>query len=174
MHKDLFDTLYFNNRRLALELCAATLDEYCKGKYLGPVPEDLEALKQMLEGLSFLHSKKYVHRDVKPNNILITLSGDLKIADFGVCKPVKGVGSFSLSAAGVGTEGWIAPELLQNIMNVENGKLAASNATTAVDVFPLGCVFYYFLTKGTHPFGAQLYRNAYVLEGRYNLSSSIP
>lgn len=154
-----------------MELCVATLDDYCKGKYIGVIPTETEAMKQMLEGLSFIHSRKYVHRDVKPNNILIAQSGDIKIADFGVCKPVKGIGSFSLSVAGVGTEGWMAPELLKSMMEVEQGGKAAPNATTAIDVFPLGCVFYFFLTKGTHPFGTNLFRNANIIQGKYDLSS---
>lgn len=107
--------MIFNFRRLALELCVATLDDYCKEKYTGPMPEEIDALKQMLEGLAFIHSRKYVHRDVKPNNILISQSGELKIADFGFCKPVRGIDSFSMSNAGVGTGGWMAPELLKSI-----------------------------------------------------------
>ncbi len=79
------------------------------------MPEEMDALKQMLEGVAFIHSRKYVHRDVKPNNILISKSGGLKIADFGFCKPVRGIDSFSMSNAGVGTGGWMAPELLKSI-----------------------------------------------------------
>ena len=43
-------------------------------------------------------------------------------------------------------------------------------ATTAIDVFPLGCVFYYLLTRGSHPFGSGAYRNINILEGKHNLS----
>ncbi|XP_046635105.1 serine/threonine-protein kinase/endoribonuclease ire-1-like [Daphnia pulicaria] len=156
--------------RLALELCVATLDDYCKEKYTGPMPEEMDALKQMLEGLAFIHSRKYVHRDVKPNNILISQSGELKIADFGFCKPVRGIDSFSMSNAGVGTGGWMAPELLKSIADQESGGSPASYATTAVDVFPLGCVFYYFITKGVHPFGNTTLRNGNILMGKHNLS----
>ncbi|KAI9565352.1 hypothetical protein GHT06_009144 [Daphnia sinensis] len=157
--------------RLALELCVATLDDYCKESYTGPIPEEIEALKQMLEGLAFIHSRKYVHRDIKPNNILISSSGGLKIADFGFCKLVRGTDSFSMSAAGIGTPGWMAPELLKNMQDLENGrKAAALYATTAIDVFPLGCVFFFFLTKGTHPFGNTMMRNANILMGKCNLT----
>ncbi|KZS06963.1 Serine/threonine-protein kinase/endoribonuclease IRE2 [Daphnia magna] len=156
--------------RLALELCVATLDDYCKESYTGPMLEEMEALKQMLEGLAFIHSRKYVHRDVKPNNILISSSGGLKIADFGFCKLVRGTDSFSLSAAGIGTPGWMAPELLQNMQDLETGRKVALYATTAIDVFPLGCVFFFFLTKGTHPFGNTMMRNANILTGTYNLT----
>lgn len=133
------------------------------------MPEEMEALKQMLEGLAFIHSRKFVHRDVKPNNILISSSGGLKIADFGFCKPVKGADSFSMSAPCIGTLGWMAPELLRIMQDVESGRKAALYATTAIDVFPLGCVFFFFLTKGTHPFGSPAMRNANILMGKYNL-----
>ncbi len=123
-------------------------------------------------GINFIHSQKFVHRDVKPNNILISQSGGLKIADFGFCKPVKGIDQFSMSAAGVGTGGWMAPELLWSITNFENGGKAAAHATTAIDVFPLGCVFFYYMTKGIHPFGNALDRNKNIFSGNYDLSST--
>ena len=55
-----------------------------------------------------------VHRDLKPENVFIH-NGVFKIADFGFCKPVRGIDSFSMSNAGVGTGGWMAPELLKSI-----------------------------------------------------------
>ena len=104
---------------MALELCAGNLADHCLGRYIGPMPEnDIEALKQMLDGLSYLHSKRYVHRDIKPQNILITFSGGLKIADFGFCKLVT-EDTFSMSDAGRGTDGWMAPELLRNIEKIQ-------------------------------------------------------
>lgn len=157
-------------RRLALELCAASLEDYCKGQYRGPMRRDNEVLKQMLEGLAYIHSRNYAHRDVKPQNILISESGDIKIADFGVCKSVTGLsGTFSLSA-GVGTSGWLAPELLKTMTELESGLTDYPNATNAIDVFALGCVFYYFLTKGKHPFGSDFFRNANIMSEKYNLS----
>ena len=161
-------------RKLALELCVATLADYCIGRYTGEVPEEMLALRQMLDGLSYIHSQKFVHRDIKPNNILIDRSGQLKLADFGVCKAVSGSeNSFSLSDAGKGTDGWIAPELLKIIVAVEENSLKTSfshHATTAVDVFPLGCVFFYFLTKGKHPFGTRALRSGNILMNNYDLS----
>ena len=72
----------------------------------------MQALRQMLDGLSYIHAQKFVHRDIKPNNILIDRIGHLKIADFGFSKPISGINSFSISDAGKGTDGWMAPELL--------------------------------------------------------------
>jgi len=41
---------------------------------------------QMLRGLDFLHSMRVIHRDLKPQNVLITSSGEVKIADFGLAR----------------------------------------------------------------------------------------
>ena len=154
-----------------MELCDGTLADYCKGTYQGIMPGEMEAIKQMLEGLAYIHSQKYVHRDIKPNNILITQSAGLKIADFGFCKPVQHIESFSMSVAGIGTTGWMAPELLKSWVEVENGRKAAPTATAAIDVFSLGCVIYFFITKGVHPFGIAPLRNRNILQGRYEISS---
>lgn len=127
----------------------------------------------MLEGVAYIHHCKYVHRDVKPSNILITYSGDLKIADFGFSKPMTGANTFSISDAGKGTVGWMAPELLRAMEDAENSqnfKLVSVRATPAIDVFPLGCVFYFFLTKGQHPFGYCHARNLNIINGKHNLS----
>lgn len=67
--------------------------------------------------------------------------------------------SFSRRSGVTGTDGWIAPEML-------NGE----RTTCAVDIFSLGCVFYYVLSKGKHPFGDQLRRQANILCGESDLS----
>lgn len=60
-----------------------------------------------------------------------------------------------------GTEGWIAPEVLS-----EDCK---DNPTCAVDIFSAGCVFYYVVSEGSHPFGKSLQRQANILLGTYSL-----
>lgn len=74
------------------------------------------------------------------------------ISDFGLCKKLQtGQRSFSKRSGVTGTEGWIAPEIL----NQENER-----TTCAVDIFSLGCVFYYVLSEGEHPFGNSFRRQA--------------
>lgn len=75
------------------------------------------------------------------------------ISDFGLCKKLQlGRVSFSRRSGITGTDGWIAPEML-------NGE----RTTCAVDIFSLGCVFYYVLSDGKHPFGDPLRRQANIL-----------
>ncbi|XP_061701371.1 serine/threonine-protein kinase/endoribonuclease IRE1-like [Syngnathoides biaculeatus] len=153
---------------IAIELCAASLQEYVEVKDfdrhgLEPVP----LLQQAVSGLAHLHSLNIVHRDLKPHNILVSVPnahGRVRamISDFGLCKKL-GVGrhSFSRRSGVPGTEGWIAPEVLSED--------CANNPTCAVDIFSAGCVFYYVVSQGCHPFGKSLQRQANILLGTYNL-----
>ncbi|XP_073416408.1 serine/threonine-protein kinase/endoribonuclease IRE2 [Dendrobates tinctorius] len=153
---------------IALELCAATLQEYVENSAFPHIGLDhVTLLHQAMSGLAHLHSLNIVHRDLKPCNILISLpnaQGKQRavISDFGLCKKL-GVGrnSFSLRSGIPGTEGWIAPEVLRD------GR--TQNPTAAVDIFSAGCVFYYVLASGHHPFGDSLRRQSNILNGSYSL-----
>lgn len=83
-----------------MELCAGNLSDFCEGRYIGSFPPDIEAIKQMLEGLSFVHQQRYIHCGINPNNILISLDGTLKIAGFGSCKPIESDDTDSFSMSG--------------------------------------------------------------------------
>ncbi|NXL85007.1 ERN1 endoribonuclease, partial [Alectura lathami] len=153
---------------IAIELCSATLQEYVESpsfdrRSLDPV----SVLHQTMSGLAHLHSLSIVHRDLKPCNILISVPnshGQIRavISDFGLCKKLQGGRhSFSLRSGIPGTEGWIAPEVLQ--------EPPKENPTCAVDIFSAGCVFYYVMSGGQHPFGDSLRRQANILAGACQL-----
>ncbi|NXT30796.1 ERN1 endoribonuclease, partial [Pelecanoides urinatrix] len=154
---------------IAIELCSTTLQEYVESpsfdrRSLDPV----SLLRQTMSGLAHLHSLSIVHRDLKPCNILISVPnrhGQIRavISDFGLCKKLQGGRqSFSLRSGIPGTEGWIAPEVLQ--------EAPKENPTCAVDIFSAGCIFYYVVSGGQHPFGDSLRRQANILSGSYQLS----
>lgn len=153
---------------IALELCATTLQEYVENPAFPRAGLDqVSLLHQAMSGLAHLHSLNIVHRDLKPCNILISLPNAqgrqrAVISDFGLCKKL-GVGrnSFSLRSGIPGTEGWIAPEVLRD------GR--TQNPTAAVDIFSAGCVFYYVLASGRHPFGDSLRRQGNILNGSYSV-----
>ncbi|KAG8446071.1 hypothetical protein GDO86_013807 [Hymenochirus boettgeri] len=153
---------------IAIELCAATLQEYVEEKDFDHHGlEPITVLEQTISGLAYLHSLCIVHRDLKPHNILISVPnahGKIKamISDFGLCKKLAvGRHSYSRRSGVPGTEGWIAPEILSED--------STENPTCAVDIFSAGCVFYYVVSEGKHPFGKSLQRQANILLGAYSL-----
>jgi p21-activated kinase 2 len=68
-------------------------------------------LKRIVIGLNALHSKRQLHRDLKSDNILIGLDGDIKIADFGFAIQLTKDKLNRKSV--VGTPAWMAPELIK-------------------------------------------------------------
>jgi hypothetical protein len=105
----------------------------------------LEALAQACEGLGFAHSRGVIHRDVKPGNILVGVSGKrilAKLMDFGVAS----VDRSSLTEQGVwmGTVSYMAPEYL------DTGKASGS-----ADIFAAGVIMYEILTGGRRPFAGE-------------------
>lgn len=125
-----------------------------------------------------------MHRDIKPQNVLLSLPNNRSevramISDFGLCKKLNlGKTSFSRRSGITGTEGWIAPEMLKGQRTVccslcffllLHVILKLYFQTTSVDIFSLGCVFYYVLSNGGHPFGDTLKRQMNVLSYEYDL-----
>ncbi|KAM9362809.1 serine/threonine-protein kinase/endoribonuclease IRE1 [Symphorus nematophorus] len=153
---------------IAIELCTATLQQYVEDPSCFPDLNPISLLEQTMCGLSHLHSLNIVHRDLKPRNILLSAPSALGrvralISDFGLCKKIPdGRSSFSLRSGIPGTEGWIAPEVLRDT--------PGNKPTAAVDVFSAGCVFYFVVSRGQHPFGDTLRRQVNILSGEYSLS----
>jgi p21-activated kinase 1 len=64
-------------------------------------------LQQILSGLDYVHSQNFAHRDVKSNNIMMSISGNIKLIDFGICANVS-----KPRQETVGTVFWMAPEMI--------------------------------------------------------------
>jgi serine/threonine protein kinase len=88
--------------------------------------------KQIIEALRYCHSKRILHRDIKLDNILLTLEGDVKICDFGVSKIVR---SGEKMTEQCGTPAYIAPEIL----------LDRGYEGFAVDIWSAGVVLFAML-----------------------------
>ncbi|HEY5858643.1 MAG TPA: serine/threonine-protein kinase [Aldersonia sp.] len=103
------------------------------------LPHALDMLEQTGRALEVAHEAGIVHRDVKPGNILITPTGQVKITDFGIAKAVD---SSPVTKTGMvmGTAQYIAPE-----------QALGQDATAASDVYALGVVGYEALS-GQRPF----------------------
>ena len=88
--------------------------------------------KQIIEALRYCHSKRILHRDIKLDNILLTLEGDVKICDFGVSKIVRPGEKMTEQC---GTPAYIAPEIL----------LDRGYEGFAVDIWSAGVVLFAML-----------------------------
>jgi serine/threonine protein kinase len=150
-----------------LELCVASLQDYCRGKYKDPRLIDGLSLLDMAEGLEHIHSNQLVHRDIKPQNILIAIKSRplLKISDFGLCKETSQNGTFSMSGV-KGTTFYLAPEILKI-----DESAARTHHSRGTDVFAMGCTFFRYLTRGIHPFGLPYKITYNIVDGNSDLSS---
>ncbi|WP_425834853.1 Stk1 family PASTA domain-containing Ser/Thr kinase [Streptomyces fractus] len=95
----------------------------------------LDILEPVLAALGAAHRAGFVHRDMKPENVLIGDDGRVKVADFGLVRAVDTV--TNTTGAVLGTVSYLAPE------QIENG-----TATPSVDVYACGVVLYEMLTGG--------------------------
>lgn len=108
----------------------------------GPLPPDraVGIVQQVARGLAAAHRHGIVHRDIKPDNLLIDVDGSVKIADFGIAHSPGGTITPASSGLILGTSLYLAPE-----------RALGQPATPATDVYALGCVLYQLLT-GRPPF----------------------
>jgi serine/threonine protein kinase len=103
---------------------------------LGPA-EVVDLALQICGGLEHAHAAGLVHRDIKPQNLLLRPDGTVKIADFGIARAAE---TTKLTQAGsvVGTAAYLSPE-----------QALGEEVTAAADIYSLGCVLYELLTGRT-------------------------
>ncbi|TKR76493.1 hypothetical protein L596_017620 [Steinernema carpocapsae] len=109
-----------------------------------PLDEELawRYFRDTLKGLEYLHYQKIIHRDIKPSNLLLSETGQVKIADFGVSCEFEGIDAFLTGTAG--TPAFMAPESL-----AEDSAYFYSGR--AQDIWSLGITLYCFV-YGKVPF----------------------
>ena len=174
---------------IAVELCQASLFEVWEGEKAKTEARQLQlrslklaiqqdvpkTLQQLAAGLYHLHNLRIIHRDIKPQNILVAFpkrnqnnGPRLVISDFGLGKNLpENVSTLVDPTGNAGTSGWKAPELISQPKDTESkhsqgnshtgGSESANNGTTsgvkrAADIFSLGCLFFWVLTDGIHPY----------------------
>lgn len=103
------------------------------------IDEAFSVLEPLLDALGSAHSAGYIHRDVKPENILLSVDGNVKVADFGLARAVSDATATSTNTV-MGTVAYLSPELLSRGI-----------ADARSDVYATGILLYEMLT-GTQPF----------------------
>jgi eukaryotic-like serine/threonine-protein kinase len=121
---------------------AKTLDSYCQPDTLLPVREVVGIIYKIAKALDYAHRQGIIHRDIKPNNILQTQSGDIKIADFSIAMIIREDFLETQFSGFLGSPLYMSPEQINEWQ-----------ISTNTDIFSLGIVMYEMLT-GHHPFKA--------------------
>lgn len=120
-----------------------TLATYLKHKKVLPISEAVSCARQVLRALREAHEKGIVHRDIKPQNIMIMKNGQIKVADFGIARlPDKD--RFRMEDRSIGTVHYISPE-----------QAKGHAVDQRSDLYSLSIVMYEMLT-GKRPFEAPL------------------
>jgi serine/threonine-protein kinase len=128
--------------------------EFLEGQTLKQVIQDrlplslldkVRIMTQVAEGLAYAHSKGVVHRDVKPENIMLLPDDNVKIMDFGIALGPNRDTVVTQTGGIIGTPSYFAPEQIEG-----------SKANEQTDIFSFGDVFYELLS-GIHPF--EQYKN---------------
>ncbi len=127
------------------------ITEYVSGQTLedyidlvtGPMPETKAAkiFAQILEAISYIHSKNIIHRDIKPANILITKNNRVKLLDFGIAKSIQENSNLiTKDGSKVGTTMFMSPQQIK-------GRVLDRRS----DIYSLGATLFFILT-GQFPF----------------------
>ena len=114
-----------------------SIDRYCTDRDLS-IAGRLQLIAQVCSGLAHAHQRFVIHCDIKPENILVTADGTVKLLDFGIAKLLEGGGTTTVFRPG--TPAYASPEHLRG-----------DPITTASDVYSIGVLAYVVLT-GSWPY----------------------
>lgn len=118
----------------------STLAELARSQVRLDIERAVRITCDILDALAHAHARGLVHRDVKPSNVLITSTGSVKVADFGIARVVHSLTRITGTGSALGTPGYMSPE------QIEDREVDARS-----DLYAVGCMLTELLT-GTVPF----------------------
>jgi serine/threonine-protein kinase len=101
-----------------------------------PIPEVIDFAKQICRGLRYAHNHSVIHRDIKPQNILIEKNNVVKLSDFGIAKIFSRADEITMTGFTLGTPEYMSPE-----------QALGKKIDAQTDIYSLGIVMYEMLTK---------------------------
>ena len=121
--------------------------EFVEGRSLGyrlrtgrfSEADALHLIRQVCRALSVAHAEGIVHRDIKPDNLMLTSRGDLKLEDLGIAKRVDEDQSITQTGQSIGTPHYISPEQIRGQKDID----------ARADIYSLGATLYHLVTGHT-------------------------
>lgn len=130
-----------DNFYIVMELVDGLNVEQYVHKY-GAIPHERATrfMVKILEAMQAVHEKNFVHRDMKPSNIMIRSDERICLLDFGIAKDMNTQGGGTMIGTVIGSDGYMSPEQAEGF-----------SIDHRADIYALGCVFYFMLT-GHHAY----------------------
>ena len=134
------DSVYY----LAMEFVDGhSLGTYLKRGHFSET-ESIQIIRHACRALSVAHADGIVHRDIKPDNLMLTSRGDVKLVDLGIAKRIDEDQSLTQTGQAIGTPHYISPEQIRGQKDVD----------PRADVYSLGATLYHLVTGHTPYSGA--------------------
>ena len=163
---------------LRIDNVTCLLMEYVEGRSLGerlefgdplPVEMAIAVVSQISEALDWIHSQGLLHRDIKPDNIIVTPDGVAKLADLGLAKELLFDQSLTRTGSALGTPNFMAPEQFRDAKRVNHRS----------DIYSLAATFYQMVTgvipfQNSSPFEAWVQKSKNELPPPSELMPSLP
>jgi serine/threonine-protein kinase 11 len=151
---EVFDDKIKDYKYIVIEFCGAgslqqVVDSHPNKRL--PLPDVWNFFRQIISGLSYIHSQGVIHRDMKPENLLITPDGTLKISDFGSALKLDEFSGNDTITSVAGTPAFQCPQIASG---------CSEYSGTKFDIWSCGITLFYLVT-GTYPFQADTLQRLY-------------